>query len=70
MRRVGVEDLCSVLDFAARWEAIWLNLPCAALRCVSRVILGSLPLSIDATRWRVTVGIDAPYRDHVALYLI
>lgn len=31
MRRVGVEDLCSVLDFAARWEAIWLNLPCAAL---------------------------------------
>lgn len=31
MRRVGVEDLCSVLDFAVRWEAIWLNLPCAAL---------------------------------------
>ncbi len=31
MRRVGVEDLCSVLDFAVRWEAIWLNLLCAAM---------------------------------------
>lgn len=31
MRRVGLEDLCSVLGFAARWEAIWLNLLCAAL---------------------------------------